>query len=98
MKRILMLTMALVFSLSAVCFAAVQPDSPEAGSIAGIENIESIPVTSPAPVAEPGSIAGIKDSDIELTRGCCSHHRGVCGCDGGRAVCCDGQYSPTCGC
>ena len=32
------------------------------------------------------------------TQGCCSHHQGVCGCSGGRAVCCDGQYSPSCGC
>ena len=31
-------------------------------------------------------------------RGCCSHHGGVCGCDSGRAVCCDGEYSPSCGC
>ena len=31
-------------------------------------------------------------------RGCCSHHDGVCGCSGGRAKCCDGTLSPTCGC
>jgi len=31
-------------------------------------------------------------------RGCCSHHHGVCGCKNDRAVCCDGQLSPTCGC
>lgn len=31
-------------------------------------------------------------------RGCCSWHGGVCGCNGGRAVCCDGKLSPTCGC
>lgn len=31
-------------------------------------------------------------------RGCCSHHSGVCGCSGGRAACCDGSLSPTCGC
>lgn len=31
-------------------------------------------------------------------RGCCSWHGGVCGCKDGRAVCCDGQFSPTCGC
>lgn len=31
-------------------------------------------------------------------RGCCSHHDGVCGCSGGRAQCCDGALSPTCGC
>jgi hypothetical protein len=31
-------------------------------------------------------------------RGCCSHHGGVCGCSGGRAACCDGSLSPSCGC
>lgn len=31
-------------------------------------------------------------------RGCCSHHGGVCGCSDGRAMCCDGTLSPTCGC
>jgi len=24
-------------------------------------------------------------------RGCCSHHGGVCGCEKGRALCCDGR-------
>lgn len=31
-------------------------------------------------------------------RGCCSWHGGVCGCTGGRAKCCDGTLSPSCGC
>ena len=31
-------------------------------------------------------------------RGCCSWHKGVCGCSGGRAACCDGTLSPSCGC
>jgi hypothetical protein len=31
-------------------------------------------------------------------RGCCSHHQGVCGCEGGRTICCDGVTSPTCTC
>lgn len=32
-------------------------------------------------------------------RGCCSWHGGVCGCSSsGRAVCCDGVLSPSCGC
>jgi hypothetical protein len=31
-------------------------------------------------------------------RGCCSHHGGVCNCSGGRVVCCDGQFSPSCTC
>ena len=30
--------------------------------------------------------------------GCCSWHHGVCGCRGGRVVCCDGTLSPTCTC
>ena len=35
----------------------------------------------------------------ELARsGCCSWHQGVCGCSGGRQVCCDGSYSPSCTC
>ncbi len=35
---------------------------------------------------------------VDSRRGCCSHHGGVCGCSNGRAVCCDGSYSPSCGC
>lgn len=31
-------------------------------------------------------------------RGCCSWHGGVCGCEDGRAKCCDGTLSPSCGC
>lgn len=31
-------------------------------------------------------------------QGCCSHHGGVCGCANGRAKCCDGSLSPSCGC
>lgn len=31
-------------------------------------------------------------------RGCCSHYKGVCGCEDNRAKCCDGTLSPTCGC
>ncbi|HHT9146901.1 MAG: hypothetical protein Q7J31_15660 [Syntrophales bacterium] len=30
--------------------------------------------------------------------GCCSWHGGVCGCQNGRALCCDGTLSPSCGC
>jgi hypothetical protein len=31
-------------------------------------------------------------------RGCCSWHKGVCGCEGGQVQCCDGTTSPTCTC
>ena len=31
--------------------------------------------------------------------GCCSHHGGVCGCGSNRrTICCDGNFSPSCGC
>lgn len=30
--------------------------------------------------------------------GCCSHHKGVCGCSGNTAKCCDGTLSPSCDC
>ena len=31
----------------------------------------------------------------QLQRGCCSWHGGVCGCQNGMTVCCDGTYSPS---
>lgn len=38
-------------------------------------------------------------SGTELAQqGCCSWHGGVCGCQSGRKVCCDGSYSPSCTC
>jgi len=45
---------------------------------------------APVGVDGPGAIVS--------RRGCCSHHKGVCGCEDGRAACCDGTLSPTCGC
>lgn len=39
----------------------------------------------------------LSSSDIYRS-GCCSWHQGVCGCRNGRAVCCDGSLSPSCGC
>ncbi len=39
-----------------------------------------------------------KDTNVLARRGCCSWHKGVCGCSGGRIICCDGTLSPSCGC
>ena len=42
-----------------------------------------------------------KTTDKSLTverSGCCSWHGGVAGCSGGRQVCNDGTYSPSCTC
>lgn len=58
-------------------------------------------VTSSMPTVTNASCryeAPASASDPSLKRGCCSWHGGVCGCKNGRAVCCDGSYSPTCGC
>lgn len=35
---------------------------------------------------------------VSAKRGCCSWHGGVCGCSGGRQLCCDGTLSPSCTC
>lgn len=37
--------------------------------------------------------------NVYAQRGCCSHHGGVAGCSsGGRTICRDGSYSPSCTC
>lgn len=43
------------------------------------------------------SSTGLSNDQV-AQQGCCSHHGGVCGCSGGQDVCCDGAYSPSCGC
>jgi hypothetical protein len=43
-------------------------------------------------------LASLKANNKEQHRGCCSWHGGVCGCSDGRALCCDGTLSPSCGC
>ena len=36
--------------------------------------------------------------ELLAQRGCCSWHKGVCGCSNGRVTCCDGTTSPSCTC
>lgn len=91
MKRIALLTAVVVSLLSTTAFAAT-PQAEE-GSIANFV------LASEVAPPELGSIVGTYDHQmIHLGRGCCSHHRGVCGCVNGRTKCCDGSFSPTCGC
>jgi hypothetical protein len=57
----------------------------------------------PAPAPGPGGMRSPPPSLPEVggplaQRGCCSWHKGVCGCRNGRVVCCDGTLSPTCTC
>lgn len=44
------------------------------------------------------SLAYSFDEEVVGRQGCCSWHGGVCGCSSGRALCCDGSLSPSCGC
>jgi hypothetical protein len=44
------------------------------------------------------TLASLNNGKEEYRRGCCSWHGGVCGCQGGRVLCCDGTLSPTCRC
>lgn len=98
MKKILVATLFAFSMMTTACFAATSDstDTVEKGSIADTTDTD---ITGAA-VIEGGSIIGIKDDDIEYTRGCCSHHSGVSYCDSsvGRLVCNDGTYSPSCGC
>ena len=51
------------------------------------------------PKGECNSFAFLSNINIDFEkRGCCSWHNGVCGCYYGRAQCCDGSLSPSCGC
>jgi hypothetical protein len=43
-----------------------------------------------APIAQ--ATPQFKPQPVE-NQGCCSHHGGVCGCSGGRDMCCDGNGS-----
>ena len=56
------------------------------------------PPTSSKAEANKIKLASVKTSNEEQRRGCCSWHRGVCGCRGGRTLCCDGTLSPSCRC
>ena len=46
----------------------------------------------------PGGMSGEHRLRSVERRGCCSHHGGVCGCEKGRALCCEKRLSPSCGC
>ncbi|MCM0756243.1 hypothetical protein M7784_13470 [Desulfovibrio aminophilus] len=58
-------------------------------------------VASPAWALEPG-VAGKEKPRAESVQadgpGCCRFNGGVCGCRGGRVVCCDRTLSTSCHC
>jgi len=84
-KAILMMAIVFVATTSGISYAASSSDQ---------ENIKSAidPTYNSPCLAQPN------DKQEVDKRGCCSWHGGVCGCENGRAKCCDGALSPTCGC
>jgi len=52
------------------------------------------------PVCNQSTLVDLWPVERRGNQGCCSHHNGVCGCDSitRSIVCCDGSYSPSCGC
>lgn len=55
-------------------------------------------------VAHAGSVPGldggcvVPSASAAGTPGCCHYNQGVCGCEDGRARCCDGKLSASCRC
>lgn len=76
------LALGVVVALCSTSFADEMGQQREA-------NPPALICTQPQDNKEPMTLAG---------RGCCSHHKGQCGCEGGRVVCCDGSLSPSCRC
>ena len=67
-------------------------------------------LASETPQSEPQPGASDKTTSCERLKlrganpkqlaqqGCCSKQGGVCGCEYGQIMCCDGQYDATCKC
>jgi hypothetical protein len=51
-----------------------------------------------SPVAVDGRGSCEASTGLVAQQGCCSYHKGVCGCLGGAVQCCDGTSSPSCRC
>lgn len=82
--RTVLLTLALILVLSSAAWAD------ELGQAK-----DSTAEATPAMLCK----ADVPNEALTLAgRGCCSWHKGQCGCEGGRVVCCDGTLSPSCRC
>jgi hypothetical protein len=45
-----------------------------------------------------GDGCAVPAASAAASSGCCHYNKGVCGCEGGRARCCDGKVSASCRC
>lgn len=66
-------------------------------SFLALSAMADVPQSSVSVSAQESCVT-IEAGEKAAQQGCCSWHGGVCGCQGGRVVCCDGRYSPSCGC
>lgn len=96
-----MLMLALIL-ISTAAFAGEGVDIQAAiqkGDCAG--QAESVQWLDAQNQLQPAStVSALSNTANAERRGCCSHHGGVCGCDGatGMQLCCDGTDSPSCEC
>lgn len=84
--RITVISMLMLFSLAA--FAAPQ-------NTCNTNKLVAFNYQTTTSIKDDMLVLSGKDAERS---GCCSHHGGVCGCTNGRAQCCDGTLSPSCGC
>ena len=74
----------------------------ESPACAKLTTANAQPIITDTQKSEPHKfkifLALLEEQNNEQKRGCCSWHGGVCGCQFNRVVCCDGSYSPSCGC
>lgn len=96
MKKLFLIVLLLA---SSTAFAEVSRSNEEAIN-PSIESTQMIPQESQQSRCDSSkdSLAVVDINKQLERRGCCSHHGGVCGCSSGRATCCDGSLSPSCGC
>lgn len=98
-NKILVLTLIFIISFAGYASANCHLDSTP----------KACEISSPSPLLTTFTMASnseVKNNKTNVFienvvvkhQGCCSHHSGVCGCDNGRAACCDGTDSPSCGC
>lgn len=84
MKKLILATVFIVFLFGSLAWA---------DSSSKVQSSPNAPMT-----IQEGMCTENMTPEMLVKRGCCSWHNGVCGCQNGRLVCCDGTYSPTCRC
>ena len=98
MKWLIALTITLAVGITPGLADTVDPGDGDATEAIGDAASDAAHSDAPSEAVCRELIAqGASETEI-AQRGCCSWHRGVCGCSGTHIVCCDGSFSPSCGC